>query len=221
MTQATRPTINIMIVDDHLLVRDGLELLVSTFDNIWVVGKAEDGAQAVTLAAELQPDVILMDIMMPEMDGPTATAQIRATQPQIQIVALTSFVDEELIKQAIKAGAIAYLLKNASAEQLIQAIEAASEGKPTLDPIATQVLMQNTYNPTRPGHDLTDRERTVLVLLVDGRTNKEIAEALTLSPGTVRVYVSNILTKLNATNRTEAAALARKYGLVDSNHAPG
>ena len=152
--------------------------------------------------------------MMPNMDGPTATAKIRAQHPQVQIIALTSFVDEELIQQAIQAGAIGFLLKNASAEQLEQAVQAANQGRPTLDPVATRVLMKAADPSPTLGHDLTDRENEVLALLSSGKTNKEIAKALTLSPGTVRVYVSNILTKLGANNRTEAASLAIQHGLT-------
>ena len=206
--------IRVMLVDDHLLMRDGLKLLLSTFDGIEVVGMAEDGDQAVTLCGQLQPDVILMDLVMPKMDGPTATKRIRATHPQVQVIALTSFVDEELVQRALQAGALGYLLKNASADQLNRAIQDAHRGQPTLDPAATQVLMHAAHQPPPLGHDLTERERDVLALLVEGKPNKEIAEVLTLSPATVRVYVSNILAKLNASNRTEAVSLALQHKLV-------
>jgi NarL family two-component system response regulator LiaR len=206
--------IRVMLVDDHLLVRDGLKLLLSTFDNLEVVGLAEDGEQAVALCGQLQPDVILMDLVMPNMDGSTATGLIRAEFPQVQVIALTSFVDDEHIQQAIQAGAIGYLLKNASADQLNQAIQAACQGQPTLDPAATQALMHAAHQPPPLGHDLTERERDVLALLVEGKPNKEIAEALTLSPATVRVYVSNILAKLGANNRTEAVSRALQHKLV-------
>lgn len=209
-----QPPIRVMLVDDHLLVRDGLNLLLSTFDHIKVVGLAENGEQAIILCSRLQPDVILMDLVMPEMDGPTAIAHIRSEFSQVQIIALTSFVEEELVQQAVQAGAIGYLLKNASADQLVEAIHAASQGRPTLDPQATQALMNATTASPPVGYDLTNREREVLALLTDGNPNKEIARQLTLSPGTVRVYVSNILNKLGVTNRTEAAAVARQYRLV-------
>ena len=201
-----------------MLVRDGLKLLVSTFDKVTVIGTADDGQQAVEFCAQQQPDVILMDIMMPNMDGPTATAKIRAQYPQVQVIALTSFVDEDLIQEAIKAGAIGFLLKNASAEQLEAAIQAACDGRPTLDPVATRVLMKAADPSPSLGHDLTNREKEVLALLADGKTNKEIARQLTLSPGTVRVYVSNILTKLGANNRTEAASLAMQHQIINGNH---
>ena len=208
--------IRIMIVDDHLLVRDGLKLLVSTFDDLEVVAVAGDGEQAVGLCGEVQPDVILMDIVMPNMDGPTATARIRESWPDVQVLALTSFVEEDLVRRAIGAGAIGYLLKKASAEELAEAIRAAHQGRSTIDSDAMQVLIRSARRPPPLGHDLTARERQVLVLLAEGLTNKEIAAKLTLSPATVRVYVSNILSKLGASNRTEAARLALEHHLVSS-----
>jgi NarL family two-component system response regulator LiaR len=209
----TKP-IRVMIVDDHLLVRDGLKLLLSTFDDLEVVALAEDGQEAIDLCAQVQPNVILMDVVMPKVDGPTATQRIREDFPQVRVIALTSFAEEDLIQQAIGAGAIGYLLKNVSATQLAEAIRAAHQGRSTMDPDAVQILVQAALQPPPPGHDLTDREREVLALLVDGKTNKEIAEALTLSPATVRVYVSNILSKLGAKNRTEAARIALQHNLV-------
>jgi NarL family two-component system response regulator LiaR len=209
----TKP-IRVMIVDDHLLVRDGLKLLLSTFDDLEVVALAEDGQEAIDLCAQVQPNVILMDVVMPKVDGPTATQRIREDFPQVRVIALTSFAEEDLIQQAIGAGAIGYLLKNVSATQLAEAIRAAHQGRSTMDPDAVQILVQAALQPPPPGQDLTDREREVLALLVDGKTNKEIAEALTLSPATVRVYVSNILSKLGAKNRTEAARIALQHNLV-------
>ena len=211
----SEPTpIRVMIVDDHLLVRDGLNLLLSTFDDLEVVALAEDGGQAVDLCPQAQPDVVLMDIVMPNVDGPTATARIRESFPQIKVITLTSYLEEDLIQRAIGAGAIGYLLKNVSATQLAEAIRAAHQGRSTIDPAAVQVLVQSASRSPQLGHDLTEREREVLALLVDGKTNKEIAGELTLSPATVRGYISNILSKLRASNRTEAASLALKYNLV-------
>ncbi len=211
----TEPTpIRVMIVDDHLLVRDGLKLLLSTFDDLEVVALAEDGQQAMDLCPQVQPDVVLMDIVMPKVDGPTATQRIRESSPQVAVIALTSFLDEELVQGAIGAGATGYLLKNVSATQLAEAIRAAHQGRSTIDPAAVQVLVQSAGQPPPLGHDLTGREREVLALLVDGLTNRHIAERLTLSPATVRVYVSNILSKLGAKNRTEAASLALQHNLV-------
>jgi NarL family two-component system response regulator LiaR len=206
--------IRIMIADDHLLVRDGLNLLVSTFDDLEVVAVADDGEQAVRLCAEAHPDVILMDIVMPNMDGPTATARIREDWPDVQVLALTSFVEEDLVQRAFEAGAIGYLLKKASADELEDAIRAAYQGRSTIDSDAMQLLVQSARRPPPLGHDLTEREQEVLALLARGLTNKEIAEELILSPATVRVYVSHILSKLGASNRTEAARLALDNNLV-------
>jgi NarL family two-component system response regulator LiaR len=206
--------IRIMIADDHLLVRDGLNLLVSTFDDLEVVAVADDGEQAVRLCAEAHPDVILMDIVMPNMDGPTATARIREDWPDVQVLALTSFVEEDLVQRAFEAGAIGYLLKKASADELADAIRAAYQGRSTIDSDAMQLLVQSARRPPPLGHDLTEREQEVLALLARGLTNKEIAEELILSPATVRVYVSHILSKLGASNRTEAARLALDNNLV-------
>ncbi len=206
--------IRVMIVDDHLLVRDGLKLLLSTFDDLEVVALAEDGGQAIDLCPQAQPDVVLMDIVMPNLDGATATACIRETSPQVQVIALTSYMEEDLIQRVIGAGAIGYLLKNVSATQLAEAIRAAHRGRSSIDPAAVQILVQSASRRPPLGHDLTDREREVLALLVNGKTNKEIAEKLTLSPATVRGYISNILSKLGANNRTEAASLAVQHSLV-------
>jgi NarL family two-component system response regulator LiaR len=206
--------IRVMIVDDHLLVRDGLNLLLSTFDDLEVVALAEDGQQAVDLCPQVNPDVILMDIVMPNVDGPTATARIRAAFPEVRVIALTSFMEEDLIQRAVGTGATGYLLKNVSAGQLADAIRAANQGRSTYDPAAVEVLVQSATQPPPLGHDLTDREREVLALLVQGKTNKEIARELTLSPATVRAYVSNILSKLGAGNRTKAVSLALQHNLL-------
>lgn len=206
--------IRVLIVDDHLMVRDGLKVFLSTYDDLEVVGDAPDGEQAVQLCAQLQPDVVLMDVLMPHMDGPTATARIRESFPHIQIIALTSFVEEELVQRALQAGAIGYLLKDVHADELAEAIRNAYQGRSTIDLAATQILIQATRQPRPLGYDLTDREREVLALLVSGMTNKEIAADLTVSMGTVRLHVSNILSKLGASNRTEATSLALQHNLV-------
>jgi NarL family two-component system response regulator LiaR len=206
--------IRVLIVDDHLMVRDGLKVFLSTYDDLDVVGDAPDGEQAVQLCAQLQPDVVLMDVLMPHMDGPTATARIRESFPHIQIIALTSFVEEELVQRALQAGAIGYLLKDVHADELAEAIRNAYQGRSTIDLAATQILIQATRQPRPLGYDLTDREREVLALLVSGMTNKEIAADLTVSMGTVRLHVSNILSKLGASNRTEATSLALQHNLV-------
>jgi len=179
-----------------------------------VVAEAEDGAQAIDLCAEARPDVVLMDLLMPTLDGPAATARMRKAYPQVQVIALTSFVEEDLIRRAIQAGAIGYLLKDINPSKLAEAIRAAHQGQPTIDSAAARVLAWAARQPLSPGSDLTPREREILALLVAGKTNKGIAEALTLRPGTIRMHVSSILSKLGAGNRTEAAHLAMRHNLV-------
>jgi NarL family two-component system response regulator LiaR len=203
-----------MIVDDHAMVRDGLKVFLLVFKDIVVVGEADNGEKAQNLCSQVQPDVVLMDMVMPQMDGPTATRAIRQLYPHIQVVALTSFPEEALVSQAIQAGAIGYLLKDVQAEELVTAIRAAHTGRPTLDPSAAQALMHAAAQPVKPGYDLTQREREVLNLMALGLTNAEIAGRLTLSASTVNFHVSNILSKLGTINRTEAVSLAVKHGLV-------
>ncbi|MEA3440930.1 MAG: response regulator transcription factor [Chloroflexota bacterium] len=206
--------IRVMLVDDHRIVRDGLKMLLAIHDDLEVVAEVGDGGKAIQLCARVEPDVILMDIVMPEMDGPTATARIRESYPHIKIIALTSFLEEDLIQKMLKSGADGYLLKDVSAKELAEAIRASYQGRSTIDPAAAQVLARAVNQPPPLGHDLTEREREVLSLLANGKTNKEIAEELTLSPTTVRGHVSNILSKLGASNRTEATALTLENKLV-------
>jgi NarL family two-component system response regulator LiaR len=203
-----------MLVDDHAVVRGGLKFFLLGFDDMELVGEAESGKEALQLCAKVQPDVILMDMMMPGMDGATATEAIRERYPQVQVVALTSFQEEDLVQNALRAGAIGYLLKDVSADELAEAIRAAHAGRPTLAPEATQALVRAAAHPFKLGYDLTKREREVLPLLIEGLNNGEIAELLTVSPATVRFHVSNILSKLGAANRAEAAALAVKHKLI-------
>jgi len=209
-------SIRVMLVDDHLMVRDGLQVFLSVHDDIDIVAEAVDGEQAVALCAEHRPDVVLMDMMMPVMDGPTATKKIRTLCPDTQVIALTTFTDSDLVQRAIQAGAIGYLLKDVHADNLAQAIRDAHNGRSTLDAMAAQALVQNTQTPTIDllGQDLTPREKETLALIADGKTNKEIALELFLSQATVRLHVSNVLAKLNVGNRTEAAVVALKHGLV-------
>ena len=206
--------IRIVIVDDHAVVRSGLSDFVMVFDDFELVGEADNGLQAVNVCARLKPDVVLMDMMMPEMDGPTATRIIREANPDIQIIALTSFREEELVNAALKAGAIGYLLKNVTVEQLASAIRNAARGRPTLDPEATLVLMHAATAPPEPGHDLTNRERDILPLMVQGLNNRQIADRLCVEVSTVKYHVSSILSKLGATNRTEVVSLAIQHHLV-------
>ncbi|MBV9791225.1 MAG: response regulator transcription factor [Chloroflexi bacterium] len=210
----SKEPIRIMIVDDHLLLREGLQLLLSTFDTIQVVAMARDGTEAIALCGEIEPHVILMDLVMPTLDGPTTIARIRAAFPAIQILALTSFVEEALIVRALQAGAIGYVGKDISAPALVNAIHAAHQGRVTIDTAAAQMMFPQGSRSTLPGHNLTTREHEVLTLLVAGMTNEGIAEHLGLTPGTIRIYVSQVLAKLGAKNRTHAAALARQYHLI-------
>lgn len=206
--------IRVMIVDDHLMVRDGLRVFLSLHEDIDVVAEAGDGAEAEALCPEARPDVILMDVVMPRVDGPTATARIRAVYPNVQVIALTSFVEEDLVQAALQAGAISYLLKDVRPEKLAAAVRDAAGGRGTVDAKAAQALLQAESQSSEIGSDLTPREREVLALLAAGKTNKEIAAALSISTGTVRLHVSNILSKLEVSNRTEAATIALQHGLV-------
>jgi NarL family two-component system response regulator LiaR len=209
--------IRVMIVDDHALVRSGLGAFLEVYDDLELAGEAEDGAKAVELCEQLQPDVVLMDLVMPETDGAAATRSIRERWPHIQVIALTSFKDQEWVTRALQAGAVGYLLKNVQAAELADAIRAAHEGRPTLAPEATQALIQTTRAAAEelpPTYDLTPREGEVLALLVQGLTNPEIAERLVVSRSTAAAHVSSILSKLGVTNRAEAIALAIRRGLV-------
>lgn len=206
--------IRVMIVDDHAIVREGLRTLLSEVPDMVVVEEAADGAEAVLLAATIQPDVILMDLVLPKLDGVEATRQVRAVSPASQVLVLTSFADDRHVHNAIRAGATGYLLKDVLKADLLHAIRTAARGQPVLHPEAQRHLMQQITMPTQPGADLTERERDVLGLLGHGRSNREIADALHLTEGTVKGYVSTILSKLDVADRTQAALYAVKHGLV-------
>ena len=212
MTKSNR--IRVMIVDDHDMVRRGLATFLRVKADLELVGEASNGQEALKVCERAQPDVILMDLMMPEMDGAAATRAIRKCWPQVQVIALTSFQEKELVQEALQAGAISYLLKNVSANDLAEAIRAAYAGRPTLAPEAAQALIQAASQEPAPGHDLTPREHEVLALMVEGLTNPEIAERLTVSYSTARAHVSNILSKLGVSNRAEAIAMALRLKLV-------
>jgi NarL family two-component system response regulator LiaR len=206
--------IRVILVDDHDMVRRGLAVFLQAFDDFQLVGEAANGVEALRLCAERQPDVVLMDLMMPEMDGVTAIRAIRRSHPQIHVIALTSFLDNRLVGEALQAGAIGYLLKNVSIDELAAAIRAARAGKPTLAPEATQALINVATQPPQPGHDLTEREREVLALMVEGLNNPEIAGRLGVSRSTVKTHVSSILAKLAVDSRLEAVTLALQHKLV-------
>jgi NarL family two-component system response regulator LiaR len=214
MTVSPSQPIRVMLVDDYAMVRRGLATFLMVFDDFKLVGEAESGEAAIRLCAEVVPDVILMDMILPEMDGASATRAIRQNYPQVQVIALTSFKESELIKNALEAGAIGYLLKDVSADELARAIRAAHAGRATLSPEAAQVLVEAANQPPMPGLDLTERERAVLALMVEGLNNTQIAGRLTVSPSTVKSHVSNILSKLGVSSRTEAVTLALRHGLV-------
>ena len=203
-----------MIVDDHDMVRRGLVTFLMVCPDLELVGEATDGEEALRLCEQVRPDVILMDLVMPKMDGTEATRAIRERWPQVQVVALTSFQEKKLVQGALQAGAISYLLKNVSVDDLSEAIRAAYAGRPTLAPEATQVLIQAASQEPTPDHGLTPREREVLALMIEGLNNPEIAERLGVSRSTARAHVSNILSKLGVSNRAEAVALAVRRKLV-------
>jgi len=212
-TPPTKP-IRVMLVDDHTMVRRGLATFLKVFDDLQLVGEAESGEAAIKLCAEILPDVILMDMVLPLMDGATATRIIRQQFPQVQVIVLTSFKEGELIKNALEAGAIGYLLKDVSADELARAIRAAYSGRATLSPEAAQSLVETANLPPPPGLDLTEREREVLALMIEGLNNTQIAGRLTVSPSTIKSHVSNILSKLGVASRTEAVTLALRNRIV-------
>ena len=209
--------IRLLIVDDHKVVRNGLQVFISLYDDIEVVGEARNGQQAVEQCATHQPDVVLMDMVMPVMDGPTATRLIRGQFPQVQVVALTSFDEEEIVQRAIEAGAVGYLYKDVEEDELIDAIRSAREGRPVLAPEAMKALMDRTVAPVESPavEPLTKREQEVLSLVAQGMTNPQIAEQLVISTSTVQFHVHNILGKLGVGTRTEAVAMAIQSKLIE------
>lgn len=206
--------IRVVIVDDHDMVRSGLSVFLESFPDLELAGEAANGVEAVRLCSRVKPDVVLMDLVMPEMDGVAATQAIRESDPHIQVIALTSFAEDQLVEHALRAGAIGYLLKNISIDDLANAIRAAAKGKPTLAPEAFRSLMEVAGRPVVSDYELTGREREILQLLAEGLNNTQIAERLVLGRATVKTHVSNILSKLGVTNRVEAASFALQHNLV-------
>ena len=211
--------IRVFLVDDHQVVRRGLSAYLELIEDVDVVGEAGDGSQALERIAQLEaehelPDVALMDLMMPSMDGITATREIKSRWPAIEVVAITSFVEEAKVRAALEAGAAGYLLKDADADEVAQAIRAAVAGEMQLDPVVARLLADSIREPRRAGEDLTPREREVLMLVAEGASNRQIAETLVVSERTARTHVSAILGKLGLVSRTQAALWAVKEGLT-------
>jgi DNA-binding NarL/FixJ family response regulator len=206
--------IRVLIADDHSVVRQGLRMFLSLDDELEVIGEAENGSQAVQLVKKLNPDVVLMDMLMPVMDGVTATAAIRSEAPETEVIALTSVLDDDSVVGAVKAGAIGYLLKDTRAEELCRAIKAAAAGQVHLSPQAAARLVREVRTPEVAPTSLSERETDVLRLIALGKANKEIAADLTIGEKTVKTHVSSILNKLGMQSRTQAALYAAQSGLV-------
>jgi NarL family two-component system response regulator LiaR len=215
--QPTDLNISILLVDDHAIVRSGVRAYLDTRPDLSVVGEAGSGAEAVRMCADLKPDVVLMDLMMPDMDGVEATWRVRRVSPDSRVIALTSFHDDSYVFPAIKAGAISYLLKDVSPEELAEAVYAAARGEPTLHPRVAVRLMEELrgeHSSVNLFHELSEREQEVLRLIASGMSNADIAAELVISEKTVKGHVSSILGKLHLEDRTQAAVLAWKEGLM-------
>lgn len=204
--------IRVLVADDHAVVRHGLKQLLATFDGVELIGEAVNGEEAATLAAERSPDVVLMDLEMPIVDGIEATKRIRAQDADVAIVVLTSFSDRERILQALDAGAAGYLLKDVEPEELEKAIAAAARGESPLDPKAAGALV-SARRATAPADSLSDREREVLLMVVDGLANKQIAQRLSISEKTVKAHLTSVFRRIGVTDRTQAALWAERNGL--------
>lgn len=207
--------IRVMIVDDHQVVRQGFTVFLKAFAYLELVGEAANGLEAIQVCDQVQPDVILMDMVMPQLDGIGAIKAIHQKYPEIRIIAMTSFNDRNLVQSALQSGAIGYLFKDVSIDDLAQAIKTAHAGIQVLAPEATRMLMQVKITPPTPHFNLSERELDVLRLLIEGLTNPQIAEKLIISRSTVNFHVSSILGKLNAASRTEAVSIAHQHKLVE------
>jgi DNA-binding NarL/FixJ family response regulator len=217
VTEEDAGPIKVLIVDDHGVVRMGLKAFFDLQDDIEVVGEAADGSEGVAMARRLKPDVVLMDLLMPTMDGVTAIGRIKSEMPEIEIVTMTSFIEEQKVTAALEAGASGYVLKDAEAEEVANAVRAAHAGEVHLDPQVARLLAQRIRKRTEePVEPLTDREKDVLRLLGQGMSNKEIGSALFITERTARTYVSNILGKLGLASRTQAALYAVEHGLAEA-----
>ncbi|NLG72436.1 MAG: response regulator transcription factor [Chloroflexi bacterium] len=206
--------LKILLVEDQTLMRQGLKTILNLEPGMQVIAEAEDGAAGLRLALELRPDIVLMDVQMPGMSGVEATQAVCAAWPQARVIILTTFDREDYVYQGIRAGAVGFLLKDTPAEELVATIRRVHAGEPFIQPeIASRMLRELVQPQASPREPLTEREREVLVLLAQGLSNKAIAERLVLTEGTVKNHVSNILGKLQAENRTQAAEIARRYGL--------
>lgn len=205
--------IRVVIADDHAVVRAGLAQLLATFANVELVGTAANGDEAVSLSAERNPDVVLMDLEMPVLDGIEATRRIRAAQPEVAVVVLTSFSDRERILSALDAGAAGYLLKDADPDALARAIQAAARGEAPLDPKAARALL-SARRASSPANELSDREREVLALVAEGLPNKLIAQQLGISEKTVKAHLTSVYRQIGVTDRTQAALWAQRQGVT-------
>jgi len=214
MTNLSLNRIRVMIVDDHTMVRRGLATFLKIFPDLELAGEADSGESAIQLCDEIVPDVVLMDLILPEMDGVTAIRTIHLKHPTIKFLALTSFKEAKLIKDSLDAGAIGYLIKTVTADELSQAIRSAHNGQATLSQEVTQVLVRTANHPSKQGSDLTERERQVLALMIEGLNNTQIAGKLKVSPSTIKSHVSNILSKLRVASRTEAVTLALRNNII-------
>jgi two-component system, NarL family, response regulator LiaR len=213
MNKPASAPIRVMLVDDHTMVRRGLATFLKVFDDLQLVGEADSGEAAIEICAATLPDVVLMDMVLPEMDGAACTRVIRQRFPQVQVIALTSFKTGDLVRNALEAGAIGYLLKDVSADDLVHAIRSAHAGRATLSPEVAQTLVEAANQP-QPDPSLTARELEVLALMVAGLNNTQIAGKLIVSPSTIKSHVSNILAKLGVASRTEAVTLALRSHII-------